>query len=78
LERNGDIGKYNNRKIIYYANKAQKRYLERRKESKEGYRIIENNYLLEEKLIYLITEKKYSPEQIAGRFNILSFKTIYQ
>jgi len=76
LERNGEYDQFG--KLIYQSIKAQKKYLKRRKESKEKYRIIENNYQLEEKLIKLITQKEnLSPEQISGRYNTVSFKTIY-
>ncbi len=75
IERNGEYNSFG--KLIYYSKKAEKRYLERRKESKEKYRIIENNYKVEEKIIELITKEQYSPEQIAGRFKTVSHQTIY-
>jgi len=76
LERNGKYNQFG--KLIYSARKAQKKYLKRRKESKEQYRIIENNYKLEDKIIKLITAKEnLSPEQISGRYDTISFKTIY-
>jgi len=77
LERNGEYNQFN--KLIYQSVKAQKKYLKRRKESKEKYRIIENNHKIEEKLIELITdkEKNLSPEQISGRYDTVSHQTIY-
>ena len=78
LERNGEYDQFG--KIIYSARKAQKKYLERRKKSKEKYRIIESNYELEDKLINLISgdeNENLSPEQISGKFETVSFKTIY-
>jgi len=75
IERNGKYNKFG--KIIYSAIKAKKKYLERRKESKENKRIIESNYIIEEKIIKLITEEQYSPEQISNRFNTVSHQTIY-
>ena len=41
--------------------------------------IIENNYELEDKLIELFLDdnEDLSPEQIAGRYETVSFKTIY-
>ena len=76
IERNGEINKYN-KKIIYYAKKAEKKYLKRRKESKEKYRIIENNWKIEGKIFKLITDENLSPEQIANRYLTVSHQTIY-
>ena len=78
IERNGEYDQFG--KIIYSARKAQKKYLERRKKSKEKYRIIESNYELEDKIISLISgdeNENLSPEQISGKFETVSFKTIY-
>lgn len=75
LERNGEYNQFG--KLIYLSKKANDKYLKRRKESKKDKRIIESNYLVEERIITLIVEEQYSLEQINGRFNLLSFKTIY-
>lgn len=77
MERNGEYDSFG--KLIYSSKKARKKYLERRKESKKESRIIENNIELEDKLIKLFLEdnEDLSPEQIAGRFKTISFKTIY-
>ena len=75
IERNGKYDSFG--RLIYSSQKAQRKYLERRKESKEKYRIIENNYKIEEKIIELIVREHYSPEQIANRFNTVSHQTIY-
>ena len=75
VERNGEINKFD--KIVYSSKKAQKVYLERRRESKEKSRIIENNFEIEEKIINLITEKQLSPDQISGRYKTVCHQTIY-
>ena len=75
VERNGEINKFD--KLVYSSKKAQKVYLERRKESKEKSRIIENNFELEEKITKLITEEQLSPDQISGRYKTVSHQTIY-
>jgi transposase, IS30 family len=75
VERNGRYNKY--KVFIYSANIAHKKYLQRRKESKEDYRIIENNIKLEKRIIKLIKEDQLSPEEIAGRYNTVSQQTIY-
>ncbi|MBU2010109.1 hypothetical protein KKG37_01290, partial [Patescibacteria group bacterium] len=61
----------------YSSKKAQKVYLERRKESKEKSRIIENNFEIEEKITNLITKKQLSPDQISGRYKTVCHQTIY-
>jgi IS30 family transposase len=53
-------------KIIYLVDKAQKKHNKRRKNSKEKFRIIENNFELEKQIEDLIVDKQYSPEQVAG------------
>ena len=76
IERNGEVNQFG--KIIYFAGKAEKKYLKRRKESKEKERIIENNFKVEEKIIKLITTgENLSPEQIANRYDTVSHQTIY-
>ena len=66
-------------KTIYKAKEAQRKYLQRRKNSKRSCRIIENNKDLEKLIINKITKKQWSPEQIAYRNNnIISFKSIYR
>jgi len=76
IERNSEVNQFG--KIIYFAGKAEKKYLKRRKESKEKERIIENNFKVEEKIIKLITTgENLSPEQIANRYDTVSHQTIY-
>ena len=75
IERNGEVNQFG--KIIYFAGKAEKKYLKRRKESKEKERIIENNFKVEERIIELITKENLSPEQIANRYDTVSHQTIY-
>lgn len=67
---------------VYRGASAHKRYLERRKTSKEKYRKIENDKVLRR---YVVSKLKtyWSPEQIAGRARkekglIISHETIYQ
>jgi len=67
---------------IYRGSFAHKQYLIRRKTSKQRYRKIENNKILQ---IYIITKIKeyWSPEQIAGRIReekniLICHETIYQ
>lgn len=67
---------------VYRGCSAHKRYLERRKASKEKYRKIENDKILRR---YIVSKIRlyWSPEQIAGRARkqkgfIISHETIYQ
>ncbi len=75
IERNGEVNQFG--KIIYSSKKAHKKYLERRKRSKQEARIIENSPKVKEKIIELITTKQFSPEQIAERYDTVSHQTIY-
>lgn len=75
IERNGKVNKFG--RIIYSSKEAHKKYLERRKQSKKESRIIENNFGVEEKIIELITEEQFSPDEIAGRYKTVSHQTIY-
>jgi IS30 family transposase len=75
IERNGEVNQFG--KIIYLVNKAQKKSLNRRRTSKVNYRIIENNFKLEETIINLITKEQFSPDEISGRFDTVSHQTIY-
>ena len=75
IERNGEVNQFG--KIIYSSKKAHKKYLKRRKQSKEKSRIIENDLKIEEKIKYLIIEEQMSPEQISGRYKTISHQTIY-
>jgi transposase, IS30 family len=83
LHNNGKKNKFG--KIIYGVEVAQKKHDDRRKDSKEKYRIIEGDWELEDKIEKLIVEKQYSPEQIAGELAlennhqiVVSFHTIYE
>ena len=67
---------------VYRGASAHKRYLERRKISKEKYRKIENDKILR-KYILVKIKQYWSPEQIAGRARkqkglIISHETVYQ
>jgi transposase, IS30 family len=64
ISENGKKDRFGN--IIYEVHRAQKRHDGRRKESKENYRIIENDLDLEKQIERLIVDKQYSPEQVAG------------
>ncbi len=73
IERNGCLDNYG--KIKYTVKKAQKKYLERKERINK--RIIEGDHELEKKIIKLITEDQFSPEQISGRYKKVSHQTIY-
>ena len=75
IERNGEIDQFG--KLIYSSKKAHKKYLNRRKQSKEKERIIENNFEIENAITKLITKEQLSPEEIAGRYDTVSHQTIY-
>lgn len=75
IERNGEVNKFG--KIIYSSQKAHKKYLSKRKESKKDSRIIENNFEVEKAIVELITTKQLSPDEIAGRYKTVSHQTIY-
>lgn len=75
IEKNGEIDKFG--KLIYSSRKAHKKYLARRKESKEKERIIENDFELEKVIVKLITKEQLSPEEISGRYDTVSHQTIY-
>lgn len=64
IYENGSKDKFGKR--IYEVHKAQKKHDKRRKNSKEKYRLIENNLELEKQIEDLIVDKQYSPEQVAG------------
>ena len=83
IYENGSKDRFGKR--IYEVMKAQKKHDKKRSTSKEKFRLIENDFELEEKIETLIVEKQYSPEQIAGelaRLNnhkyVVSFHTIYK
>lgn len=72
-------------KRIYEVHKAQRKHDKRRKNSKEKFRIIENNIELEKQIEDLIVDNQYSPEQVAGLLAlnnnhtpVVSFQTIYR
>lgn len=75
IERNGEINKYG--VLVYTTIKAHKKYIQRRRETKKKERVIENNFKLESKIINLITESQFSPEQISKRYDTVSHQTIY-
>ena len=60
---------------IYRGASAHKKYLERRKEAKSGYRKIENDRKLRRHIVRKL-KKYWSPEQIAGRLKLMTGKTI--
>ena len=76
IERNGEVNRFG--KIIYSSKKAHKKYLERRRQSKQKSRIIENNLEVEEKITSLIVDNQLSPDGIAGRYKTVSHPTIYE
>jgi IS30 family transposase len=83
INNNGKKNKF--RKIIYGVEVAQKSHDKKRTESKERFRIIENDLELEEKIEKLIVEKQYSPEQVAGELAlqnnhkmVVSFHAVYK
>jgi IS30 family transposase len=77
LKRNTNKGE------IYYERHANARMLRRRQAAKERFRLIDNMQL-EVRLVYLLKERHFSPEQIAGRFALendpqrVCHKTIYR
>ncbi len=75
IERNGEVNQFG--KIIYLANRAQRKYIIRRNQSKVDYRIIENNPKLEQAITNLIVNSQFSPDEIAGRYDTVSHQTIY-
>ena len=68
---------------VYRGASAHKKYLKRRKESKEKYVIIENDNFLKKYIIKRL-KKKDSPEQISGKIKLdkkyqnISYESIYQ
>jgi len=62
---------------IYKAKSAQKKYRERRKNSKTRKRILENNTEVRKSVIKHL-KNNLSPEQIDGTYHIVSFMTIYR
>jgi len=75
IERNGEMNRFG--KIIYSSKKANKKYLNRRRQAKEKERIIENDFEIEEAITKLIVEKQLSPDEISGRYKTVSHQTIY-
>jgi transposase, IS30 family len=72
-------------KIIYLVDKAQKKHDKKRKDSKERFRIIENDFELEKQIEDLIVDKQYSPEQVAGELAlknnhvfVIKYQSIYR
>ena len=72
-------------KLIYEVYKAQKKHDKRRMDSKEKFRIIENDFELERQINLLIGDKQHSPEQISGvlalnnnHIPVVSFQSIYR
>jgi len=63
---------------IYRGASAHRRYLEKRKKAKQFSRKIENHKWLQNYIIKKMKEKKWSPEQIAGKTKIVCHETIYQ
>ena len=83
IYENGSENKFGNR--VYEVYKAQKKHDDKRKNSKEKFRIIENNFDLEKQIEDLIVDKQYSPEQISGllalnnnHISVVGFQSIYQ
>lgn len=61
----------------YYVKQAHKKAVERRKDSKNEYRLIDTNKVLKKEIVKYF-KKDWSPEQIDGRLNLASFMTIYR
>ena len=83
VHNNGRKDKFG--KVIYEVEKAEKKLKKRRLEAREDFRIIENDWELQDNIDTLIVDKQYSPEQIAGHLALannhkskVNFQTIYK
>jgi transposase, IS30 family len=83
VHNNGRKNKFG--KVIYEVVKAEKKLKKRRLEAREDFRIIENDWELQDNIDTLIVDKQYSPEQIAGHLALandhkpkVNFQTIYK
>lgn len=83
IQNNGKRNRFG--KILYEVDKAQQKHKQKRSDSKEKFRTIENDFELTEKIEKLIVDKQYSPEQIAGELAlannhifVISFHSIYR
>jgi transposase, IS30 family len=83
IHKNGRMDKFG--KVIYEVVKAEDKLKKRRLEAREDFRIIENDWELQDNIDTLIVDKQYSPEQIAGHLALandhipkVNFQTIYK
>lgn len=82
LQRNGKKDKFG--KLIYEVSTAEKKLKKRRLDAREDFRLIENDWELQDQIDMLIVDSQHSPEQIAGELALandhvsrVNYQTIY-